>query len=279
MSTKAPNIFISWSGPRSKHVATALNLWLPAVLQSVRPWFSRFIIEKGARSLEEIAKALDSIEVGICCLTPENLNAPWILYEGGALSKRIGQKARLCTYLLGGLRPEDVPPPLGSFQATRADNAEETWQMLQSINAAVNPDPVPEISLKKLFQRMWPDLEKEISNMPPVEEKVAPHRSAEDMFAEVLSILRSDTASPRGWGLHLPWHRYVHTLYREFDEGLRPPCINCGVKNIAMIESGDLVCVSCDMKYPVPEGMPWKTKERWLAKDAKRKPKSRTRNK
>lgn|SRR6185312_5100251 len=102
MSTKPHNIFVSWSGPRSKHVAKALNDWLPTVLQSARPWFSTLSIDKGGRPLEQIAKALDSIEVGISCLTPENLKPPWILYEGGALSKRIGEKSRLCTYLLGG---------------------------------------------------------------------------------------------------------------------------------------------------------------------------------
>lgn len=148
MKKKAPNIFISWSGPRSKHMANALSEWLPAVLQSARPWFSTLSIDKGARALDEIAKALDSIEVGICCLTPENLNSAWILYEGGALSKRIGQKSRLCTYLLGGLTPEGVPPPLGMFQGTRADK-EDTWQMLHSINSAVSPDPVPKPALRE----------------------------------------------------------------------------------------------------------------------------------
>ena len=91
MSMKPANVFISWSGSRSKHVATVLSTWLPAILQSAKPWLSQNI-DKGARPLEEISKALDSIQIGISCLTPENLTASWILYEGGALSKGIGDK-------------------------------------------------------------------------------------------------------------------------------------------------------------------------------------------
>ncbi len=196
MSTKAPNIFISWSGPRSKHVARALNEWLPTVLQSARPWFSKLSIEKGSRPLAEISAALESIEVGISCLTPENLTSPWILYEAGALSKRIGQKSRLCTYLLGGLGPEGVAPPLGMFQHTRADK-DETKQMLSSINAAISEDPVPEPALDKLFERMWPDLEKEIKAMPAPEETVPGKRPVEDMVAEMLDMMRADVTRRR----------------------------------------------------------------------------------
>jgi hypothetical protein len=37
-------------------------------------------VEKGSRWFEEVAGALESAKVGICCLTPENLNAPWLLF-------------------------------------------------------------------------------------------------------------------------------------------------------------------------------------------------------
>src|SRR5689334_21065180 len=131
MTTKPFNIFISWSGPRSKHVASALRTWLPDVIQSARPWMSDSDIDKGSRGIEEISKALDTIQVGISCLTPENLAAPWLLFEAGALSKRIGDRSRLCTYLLGKLNKSDVPQPLGMFQHTIAEE-EETRKMLDS---------------------------------------------------------------------------------------------------------------------------------------------------
>jgi hypothetical protein len=64
----------------------------------------------------EMAKALDGIKVGITCLTPENLDAPWILYEAGSLAKTVDDSTRLCTYLLGDLKNADIEPPLGQFQ-------------------------------------------------------------------------------------------------------------------------------------------------------------------
>ena len=79
------NIFISWSGSRSKWVAEALREWLPRILQSARPWMSAADIEKGSRGLNEVSSGLQGMKVGLVCLTPENLNAPWILYEAGAL--------------------------------------------------------------------------------------------------------------------------------------------------------------------------------------------------
>jgi hypothetical protein len=146
-------------------------------------------IDKGSRGIEEISKALDSIEVGITCLTPENLSAPWLLFEAGALSKRIGERARLCTYLLGGLQNGDVPQPLGMFQHTVA-NKQETKKMVDSINRAINPEAP--VNLDRLFERMWPDLEKDILNMPSPEKDVAPERPLREMVGEVLDMMRAD---------------------------------------------------------------------------------------
>src|SRR5437868_2200122 len=99
-------IFLSWSGEQSRAVATALRDWVPRVIQSVTPWMSSVDIEKGARWFEEIGSHLESVNVGVICLTRANVSAPWILFEAGALSK-VRDKAHVCTYLYG-LEPTDV---------------------------------------------------------------------------------------------------------------------------------------------------------------------------
>src|SRR5262249_35845537 len=111
--SKAHNVFISWSGQRSRFVADVLRNWLPMIVQAAKPWMSDTDIDKGSRGLHEIGRGLDGMKVGIVCLTPENLNVPWVLYEAGALSKTIDNKTRLCTYLLASLQFQDVKPPLG----------------------------------------------------------------------------------------------------------------------------------------------------------------------
>lgn len=185
----ANNVFISWSGARSKAAAEALRKWLPIVLQSAKPWMSEADIEKGSRGLEEVGKALEDMKVGIICLTPENLTEPWILYEAGALSKTLDAKTRVCTYLLAGLRKRDVKPPLGLFQATEAER-DETRKLVHAVNKALEASPVPESNLNDLFDAMWPQLDKQLTALPAATGAAAPKRSMEDMMAEVLELSR-----------------------------------------------------------------------------------------
>jgi hypothetical protein len=187
----AHNVFISWSGERSLAVAKALRAWLPKILQVVKPWMSDTEIEKGSRGINEVVKALGGMRVGISCLTPENLAAPWLLFEAGALSKSIDDKTRLCTYLFGGLHFQDVQPPLSMFQATNADR-EDTRKLVHAINKAVQDAPISESNLDELFDAMWPNLEKSLISIPMPEQRVEVKRSVEDMTAEILDWARAE---------------------------------------------------------------------------------------
>src|SRR3974390_2971552 len=150
--TKHYHVFVSWSGSRSKAIAEALREWLPTVIQTAKPFMSDADVEKGSRGLNEVIKALDGMKVGIICLTPENLNEPWILYEAGALSKTIDDKTRLGTYLLGGLQFQNIRPPLGMFQHAEATK-EETKKLVRAINLAISDDPVPDSNLNAIFEK------------------------------------------------------------------------------------------------------------------------------
>ncbi|QDS91877.1 hypothetical protein FF011L_06130 [Roseimaritima multifibrata] len=182
-------IFISWSGARSKHIATALRDWLPSVIQSVSPFISSQDILKGARGNVQIAKELETAAVGIICLTPENLNAPWILFEAGALSKL--SSAYVCTYL-HELEPSDISQPLGQFQHTNSTR-EDTLSLVQTINNEL-PDGTglePE-RLRDAFEIWWKKLEVQIKAVPskPDEEVSPPERTEEDKIDEMLQMIR-----------------------------------------------------------------------------------------
>jgi TIR domain len=101
MMVRAMSGFISWSGKRSKDIALELRRWLPNVLQAADVWMSDVDIEVGMRGIHEIFTHLEKAKVGIICLTPENSNAPWLLFEAGALSKQVVEKSRVCPYLFG----------------------------------------------------------------------------------------------------------------------------------------------------------------------------------
>ena len=91
-------VFISWSGQLSKNIAILLSTWIEDVLQGVQTWISTDDIEKGSQWFGELNDQLNDIGVGILCLTPENLTAPWILFEAGSLSKGLS-KSRICPFL------------------------------------------------------------------------------------------------------------------------------------------------------------------------------------
>ena len=123
------------------------------------------------------------------CLTPENLAAPWILFETGALSKTI-ESTYVCPYLLG-LKPTDIQGPLAQFQATKADPT-DTLDLVKSINAAQGETALPAKNIEAGFNKWWPELEKELreiskqSATPPDRKK----RTEMDVLEEVLDIVR-----------------------------------------------------------------------------------------
>jgi hypothetical protein len=186
---EANNVFISWSGPRSKSAAEALKDWLPTILQTARPWMSATDIEKGTRWREEVAAALDTMKAGVICLTPENLTAEWLLFEAGALSKIRDPQTRVWTYLLAELKTQDLKDPLAMFQATSAEK-EDTRKLIHSINKSLDAT-VAEGRLNHLFDKLWPDLEQKLSTLPQPPGTIPPKRSAEEIAADTLELIRA----------------------------------------------------------------------------------------
>jgi TIR domain len=103
-------VFLTWSGPTSKRVAATLREWLPRVIQSTVPYMAEEDLGKGQKWFAEISSQLGQSDFGIVCLTPENLNEPWIHFEAGALGGKLDQ-ARVTPFLVG-LSPSDIAGPL-----------------------------------------------------------------------------------------------------------------------------------------------------------------------
>ena len=89
-------VFIGWSGDRSKKLAVALRESLKNVFEDLDVWMSESEIEVGSLWIEKLNRALNSSSFGVLCLTPENLNAPWLLFEAGSLAKGASHYARKC---------------------------------------------------------------------------------------------------------------------------------------------------------------------------------------
>jgi hypothetical protein len=190
-------IFLSWSGARSKRVAEALKNWLPQVIQAADPWISTEI-EKGARWAPEIGDVLEKTSFGIICLTPENLAAPWILFEAGALSKT--KEAYVCTFLLD-VPPSEVSPPLSQFQHT-VPVKDEVQLLVETINRKVKK--LGEVSpsdmlLTSIFETYWPQLQSQLEEIKEDGARdTAQPRSSEDILREILTTVRTMEKRQRG---------------------------------------------------------------------------------
>lgn len=182
------NVFISWSGPRSHHIATALRDWLPDLIQSLKPWMSKRDIDAGARWSHEVAASLESSTFGILVVTPENTGSPWLNFEAGAIARSVAQ-SRVCPYLYE-LEPSAIPEgPLTQFQAKRC-NREETRELVQSLNSALESNSLDGRRLDRLFNSLWPQLDESIKATPEPTEPLPPPPSSGDALNEILDTVR-----------------------------------------------------------------------------------------
>lgn len=181
-------VFISWSGQTSREVAKLLSEWIEDVLQGVETWYSPDDIEKGSMWFSEIHQTLGENNVGILCVTPENKNAPWILFEAGALFKGL-TKARVCPLLIGNQTPADITAPLAHFNLTLPEE-QDMLRLMRTVNSA-NENPLDDDRLEKAFNRWWQDFKSkydEIVARKP--EATAEKRSTPDLLTEILEGVR-----------------------------------------------------------------------------------------
>jgi TIR domain len=187
------NVFLSWSGARSRAIAQALYDWLPTIIQDVKPWMSENDIEKGTRGLQVIGGQLEATQFGIICLTPENLTAPWLLFEAGALSKS-QDESRVWT-LLYQLEHSEVTGPLAQFQHTKAEK-EDVRKLMRAINTAQGETLITEAQLAKAFDRGWGELDEQLQKIPKARTGGAPERTQLDMIKEILEHVRDLARKP-----------------------------------------------------------------------------------
>lgn len=189
-------LFISWSGEFSKKVAECLSLWIPTIIQTVDVFYSPDDIAKGENWSSRLSHELEQSNFGLVCLTPENILAPWIHFEAGALSKV--SNSRVSAIMLG-VSPSDVKGPLARFQNTTF-NREDFYRLFLSINSS-QEIPLSQSVLEHAFHNSWPNLEHDITSIlkeytsrspasiseRPVQNK---HDSNSEAIQEILSIVR-----------------------------------------------------------------------------------------
>lgn len=212
-------VFISWSGDSSHKVAKALRDWLPSVIQSITPYVSSEDIDKGARWSSDIASELDESSFGVLCVTPDNIDAPWLNFEAGALGKSV-DKSRVCPFLFR-IKRSDVKGPILQYQSTIHEK-DDVFKLLKAINEACDENGIEEVRLEKTFDVWWPKLDEELSAIEETEESVVENgEQSEEMsgyvsrvLEEVLEISRTNQKLLRDPTTILPPDYFEHVMER-----------------------------------------------------------------
>lgn len=165
-------------------MAAALEPWLRRVIQSAKPYFSDKI-EAGGFWDESIKASLKSVRFAIVCCTPENIAAPWLNYEAGAMAERM--EGGTVPWLLDAKPQALQSSPLSRLMARTADKA-GTLSVVQTLNLALG-SPVGEQVLSETFDDAWPKLEQKLKSIPEPETK-PPERTERDMLEEVVGLCR-----------------------------------------------------------------------------------------
>jgi len=186
-------VFISWSGPLSCALAEVLHWWFPRVLQGVTPYFTHKNIDKGARWLAEIARELEDTDFGVSCLTRDNLDARWLLFEAGAISRSV-KEARLCPIAFG-IEKTEVGYPLQQFQAI--DFVKDQMEgLIGTMNRHCGEHRMDKERCAESFEKWWPDLDGQVKALlkeQPAQDQ-AQKREPQDLLEEILLVTR-DTAT------------------------------------------------------------------------------------
>ncbi len=198
MTPSAPKlrIFISWSGKQAETIGQGFREYLPDVVNAVDPFISGSDIDKGSRWDEVLTGNLQESPCAIVCLTPESLNAVWVAFETGAISRATGgpesARARVWTYLVGLDKKDLQLSPFATYQST-ASTEEETFRLIKSINQ-LSPDVVLADSLKRKFDLVfWPKFSDVLRTAReiPAQSIGTVKVSEQDILSEVLLTVRS----------------------------------------------------------------------------------------
>lgn len=178
-------VFLSWSGEKSHKVALVFRDWFPSVIQSLEPYVSSEDIDKGTRWSTDIAKELEDSTFGILCVTKENLTAPWLTFEAGALSKTMDKS--FVSPFLYDIKRSEVDGPILQFQST-IFNKDDVYKLLKTLNKACGEDQLTEERLDKAFNVWWPTLEEELEKLKGMKEveETAPTNGTVSESSEIL---------------------------------------------------------------------------------------------
>jgi hypothetical protein len=109
--------------------------------------------------LRDISDNLASAEMGLICVTNDNMNSQWLNFEAGALWNRFAAGIPICPVLLD-LVPSELNGPLSLFQSKRFE--EPDMKALCRLLAEKTGLPRERVDIS--FKAIWPRLQSEVAS-------------------------------------------------------------------------------------------------------------------
>jgi hypothetical protein len=113
------------------------------------------------------------------------------MFEAGAIS-HAAENHLVYPYLFD-LEESAIPGPLAQFQATKA-NEIDTFELISSINLALNENAVPQDRLEKTFKKLWPQLENNLEEIPASPEQAGRIVLNDDKLRNVIRMHQASIA-------------------------------------------------------------------------------------
>lgn len=199
MTAKKLRVFVSWSTEPSREIAEAFQILLRKCVQSAEGWVSSRDIRPFSVWSQELDDQLAELVLGVLVITQDNLTAPWMLYEAGALANRATGGIGGITCLLVDVRPTNVPQPLGRFQNVPVSR-EGVFELLLRIGELA-PYPVVADDLSTMLEAHWAAFAAAVDAARPKIGKPAAdgERSERAVLEEILTLVRDTSARPSRW--------------------------------------------------------------------------------
>ncbi len=213
-------VFISWSGEFSKKIALLIKDWAEQCIQSIEAFVSDEDIEKGENWSARLTNELSSTNYGIVCLTSDNISAPWIHFEAGALSKLV--ESRVSTIAVD-IQYSEIKGPLSSFQNTKLEK-DEMFSLLKSINNSIEKSGEKKLSdekLKNSFDAFWQTFNDKLKKLfddhkkEPAKKQTSKMQIQQETFDELLQLMRNQNAIITDPARLLPID-YIEYLVNQF---------------------------------------------------------------
>lgn len=163
-SQKRNKIFISWSGPYSKDFANGIKRLLENSVfdnKDLECFVSDQGIVSGSDWWSKINSELRSCKLGILCITKENLRAPWIYFEAGAM---IARDVPSIPLLVSCDIKSLASTPLNGMQAVDFYDIRKFLKMLVDINKVMGFD-LSENQINNLGKEAYVRLKKDLDDI------------------------------------------------------------------------------------------------------------------